>query len=260
MQGILGVILVDGSLNLVKTSVRESLQLTLTGGEDELEFLQEKVDEIDRHLPNKAQVFHAEVNKTQLSGPDGKPKATQILRYRLCSNKLMPVYNLLYPNHQREITDSALELLGGRAMAWAWAEAAQPMAGKKKFKDPLKQRVSHWILRRAGRTEKEAVAMQRWIQKLTGAQSTIERTNLKPRLLFQIAHAKELMSTLSPYAPESRIHLFNWYSSDDRGVHKDGIELLHGPGNDRAQRKAKEALAVAQALRGAKNLSEVAVG
>lgn len=167
------------------------------GGANERDFLQEKADEIRRWVPTRAQIA------PYFTGPRESGNTTTVLRFRFTSDVLFPIYNLLYPRGDREITRPVLEVLGGRAAAWLWAEGARDLGDQ------------GWILRRVGQAEDEARLVSGWLEILTGAASAVvypragERKNKGlPRLLFAPEHAARVRNTLASYAPASRQHLF----------------------------------------------------
>jgi hypothetical protein len=168
------------------------------GGAGERTFLEEKAEEIRRWIPTTARIADYET-RARDSG-----RTTTVLRFRFTSDKLAPVYNLLYPYGEREITGPALEFLGGRAAAWLWAEGAKALDGRE------------YLLRRVGQTESEAQLVRGWLQMLTGAQSVVVyprdgRGHGKglPRLHFESDQVCRLQATLLPYAPAARPQLFD---------------------------------------------------
>lgn len=194
---MLGVLLADGCLWCKRTPTKKHVTAAMHGGIGERDFLQEKADEIRNWVPTRAQIAPYSTSIRD-SG-----RATTVLRFRFTSDSLLPVYNLLYPRGDREITRPALEVLGGRAAAWLWAEGARNLGE------------SGWMLRRVGQTEEEACLVAGWLQVLTGASSSViypragERQGKGlPRLLFALADAERVRATLATYAPASRRHLF----------------------------------------------------
>ena len=132
VKGLLGLLLVDGSLNQYRTPRGGYVQLTLTGGITESAFLEDKVAEFRQFIPTEAQIVPYKTHPRYTEKPnaqgvvDETQKHTVVLRFRVSTNKLRPVYNLLYPGGKRKITQQVLELLGAAAAAWAWAEGARP--------------------------------------------------------------------------------------------------------------------------------------
>lgn len=244
IKGLLGLLLVDGSLNQYRTPRGGYVQLTLTGGVTEAGFLSEKVDEFRQFVPTKAEIvpyktaarFSRRRDKTGLI--DNDPRHTTVLRFRVSTNKLRPVYNLLYPDGSRAITQSVLDMLGAPAAAWTWAE------GGRNFNDGTAQ------LARCGTTEAEAERISRWLELLTGAKSTgpvllgegYGTTKggcfVKPRLSFDAENAKKLRSALYPYAPITRKHVF-----DDCSVHEDSSGLVSEQGAAEPAREQAAAMA-----------------
>lgn len=239
IKGLLGLLLVDGSLNQYRTPRGGYVQLTLTGGVTEAGFLAEKVDEFRQFIPTKAEIVpyrtQARYSKRRDKGSgviDDQAKHTTVLRFRVSTNKLRPVYNLLYPDGAREITQSVLDLLGAPAAAWTWAE------GGRNFDDGSAQ------LARCGTTEAEAERVSRWLELLTGAKSMgpVPLSDgygtakggcfVKPRLSFDAENAEKLRSALHPYAPITRKHVF-----DDCSVHEDSAGLVS---EQRANEPARE--------------------
>ena len=209
VKGLLGLLLVDGSLNQYRTPAGGYVQLTLTGGITESAFLHDKVTEFRQFIPTDAQIVPYKTHPRYTQKPNAQgvvndeERHTTVLRFRVSTNKLRPVYNLLYPNGKRKITEQVLNLLGASAAAWAWAEGARP--GKD----------GSVILARCGTTAVEAHLLSEWIELLTGATSEMSeevgegRKWIKPRLTYDPEQAAKVRSALKPYAPPSRLHLFN---------------------------------------------------
>ena len=116
IKGLLGLLLVDGSLNQYRTPRGGYVQLTLTGGVTEAGFLAEKVDEFRQFIPTKAEIvpYRTAPRFSKRGDAHGvvdaiKPRTTTVLRFRVSTNKLRPVYNLLYPDGNREITQNVLD-------------------------------------------------------------------------------------------------------------------------------------------------------
>lgn len=209
MKGLLGLLLVDGSLNQYRTPRGGYVQLTLTGGVTESAFLEDKVAEFRQFIPTDAQIVPYKTHPRTTERPNAQgvvtedEKHTIVLRFRVSTNKLRPVYNLLYPGGKRKITKGVLDLLGAAAAAWAWAEGARPNED------------GSAILARCGTTEHEGLLVSDWLELLTGASSEISEDCgesgrwVKPRLKFDPEQAAKVRSALRPYAPPSRVHLFN---------------------------------------------------
>lgn len=205
IKGLLGLLLVDGSLNQYRTPTGGYVQLTLTGGITESAFLEEKVAEFRQFIPTKAQIVPYKTAPRYTALPnkqgivDDGPRHTTVLRFRVSTNKLRPVYNLLYPNGSRQITQNVLDLLGASAAAWAWAEGAR-----------LNQDGSV-VLARVGTTDLEAELISDWLEVLTGAKSDdlFDEKLQKPRLIFSPEEAAKAANALRRYASPSRAHLFH---------------------------------------------------
>jgi hypothetical protein len=194
-RSLVGLFLADGRLCKVPGPTRPQIRAVLEGGVGEIDFLQEKVDELLRALPRKAGKSQSpEIRPYQTSTRDSG-NTTTVLRFRMCDTRLHLIYNLLYPAGRRQITTQALDLLGGRAAAWLWAEGARP--GK-----------DGWTLKRAGDTEAEAALLASWLRLLTGAEADVIKPGARPRLRLDAPQAALAQSALLPYAPVSRRHLF----------------------------------------------------
>ena len=235
IKGLLGLLLVDGSLNQYRTPRGGYVQLTLTGGVTEAAFLGEKVAEFRQFIPTKAEITPYQTAARFSKKPNAQgvidrsqPRHTTVLRFRVSTNKLRPVYNLLYPDGSREITEAVLEMLGGQAAAWAWAE------GGRLNEDGSSE------LARCGTTVEEAVRISHWLRTLTGAESELSENEVltKPRLKFTSANTEKLQNNLRAYAPKSRKHLFH-----ERQIHKGGPELVPGEGDDVPAREQEAAVA-----------------
>jgi len=209
VRGVLGLLLVDGSLVQYRTPTGGYIQLTLTAGAHESAFLEEKVAEFRNFIPTKAEIVPY-MTPERKSG-----KRTEILRFRVSTIKLRPVFNLLYPQGEREITSTALELLGAQALAWAWAEGARLNAD------------GSAELARCGTYLCEAERMNDWISALTGSRAEVMTDRIKPRLRFSADDAKRLREAIVNYAPRSRRHLFTGEVLDVSAIRTPCTELQH---------------------------------
>lgn len=225
VRGLLGLLLADGSLVQYRCPGGGYVQLTLTAGVQESAFLEEKVAEFRVFMPTRAQIvpYKTAVRSTG--------KSTTVLRFRVSTNRLRTVYNLLYPRGERRITSPVLEMLGGRAAAWLWAEGARP------------QQDGSVELKRVGGQVGEAALVSDWLETLTGASSQILPDYIKPRLHFAPGHASKIRTVLADYAPPSRIHLFTGDVTDVHTIRSYRTELLSRQGQDRAQGPESQAVA-----------------
>lgn len=203
IRGLLGLLLADGYLTRSRSPSQAHITATIHGGDGEMSFLEEKVEEIRRVVPTRARISSYRTRRP--GGGDGTP----ILRFRFSSPLLDPIYNLLYPEGEREITRPLLDVVGHEAAAWLWAEGARPPSTPD----------APTILRRVGAMEAEAKLISGWLEVLTGAPSSVlppghrpgcsgSRALKSPRLVFDAAAAATLKGALLPYAPASRRHLF----------------------------------------------------
>jgi len=229
VRGLLGLLLADGSLVPYRSPGGGYIQLTLTAGASESAFLEEKVAEFRQFVPTQAQIVHY---KTK---PRSNGKSTSVLRFRVSSTKLRPVYNLLYPSGEREISQTALDMLGAKAAAWLWAEGARVYPE------------GYVDLARVGKTFEEALRICQWIGVLTGAEATLADTHLNPRLRFQRREASKIRKALLPYAPLSRVYLFKEESWDVSAIRSARTELLLGQGDTQLARPEEAAMAGDQA-------------
>ena len=237
IKGLLGLLLVDGSLNQYRTPRGGYVQLTLTGGITESAFLEEKVAEFRQFIPTKAQIVPYKTAARYSSLPnkqgvvDNGPRHTTVLRFRVSTNKLRPIYNLLYPTGVRQITQNVLDLLGASAAAWAWAE------GARLHKD------GSVVLARCGTTDLEAELISDWLQLLTGAKSEelMDDKLHKPRLLLPPQEAAKAAAALRSYAPPSRLHLFR--PASEPSSDQDRALVLPGTGEHEHSRQQAPALA-----------------
>lgn len=198
VRELLGVLLADGCLTRRRGPSHSRVIAAMHGSPREQDFLEEKAAEVRRWVPTQARVTPYRTARRE-SG-----QRTTVLRFRFTSEILTPIYNLLYPNGEREITHPALQVLGGRAAAWLWAEGARPLEEPGSF-----------LLRRVGRWEGEARLISGWIAMLTGADSEVVHPRALqgkgkglPQLWFKADQATRLQDTLAPYAPVSRLSLF----------------------------------------------------
>lgn len=162
---------------------------SLNAGLHERDFLEEKVAEVRSFIATNAEIVPYQTPERETGN------RTTVLRFRVASTKLRPVYNLLYPYRRRRITRAALELLGGRAAAWLWAESMRPGRGG-------------FLLRRVGSTTEEARLISGWLELLTGATSAVLDDHAKPRLWLDLEQGARLREVLLPYAPATRVRLF----------------------------------------------------
>ena len=190
VRGLLGLLLADGRLERVRAPTRSRIRAVLEGGVGETLFLEEKAAEFCRFLPTRSQI------RRYRTGERESGNRTTVLRFRVQSQRLRPIYNLLYPYGRRQITPPALELLGGRAAAWLWAEGAKPLES------------GGFMLRRVGQEDEEALLLSSWLRMLTSAESDLCTLYQAPRLLFDDRQAALLQTSLLPYAPLSRRQLF----------------------------------------------------
>lgn len=237
IKGLLGLLLVDGSLNQYRTPTGGYVQLTLTGGITESAFLDEKVAEFRQFIPTKAQIVPYKTAPRYTALPnkqgivDDGPRHTTVLRFRVSTNKLRPIYNLLYPNGNRQITQNVLDLLGASAASWAWAEGAR-----------LNQDGSV-VLARVGTTDLEAELISDWLQVLTGASSDelFDEKLQKPRLIFAPEEAAKAADALRSYAPPSRAHLFRL--GNESSADQDRTLVLSGERANEYSREQEAAVA-----------------
>ena len=192
VREVLGVLLADGCLVGNRAPTKDRITAAMRGGEGERAFLEEKAAEIRRWIPTTARLTPYQTQQRE-SG-----RSTTVLRFRFTSDKLLLIYNLLYPYGEREITQPALEILDARAAAWLWAEGARPFEGK------------GTLLRRVGQTEAEARFVSDWLSSLTQAESIVvyPRSKGSPRLHFEPDQVRRLQIALEPWAPASRARLF----------------------------------------------------
>ena len=234
VKGLLGLLLVDGSLNEYRTPGGGYVQLTLTGGITESAFLEEKVAEFRQFIPTKAKIVPYKTAARFTDRPDRKgivdfgPRHTMVLRFRVSTNKLRPIYNLLYPEGERRITQQVLDLLGASSAAWTWAEGARPCDD------------GSVILARCGTTNEEARLVSHWLEILTGAESKIINELKKPRLLLDPRQAAKAAKALESYAPPSRLHLFQ---TSEPETYENRSELVSREGQSGYQGKQKAAVA-----------------
>jgi len=222
----MALLLADGSLVSYRSPSGGYVQLTLTAGIRQSAFLEEKVEEFCQFIPTKAQIVHYR------SSPRCNGKTSPCLRFRVSTEKLRPIYNLLYPAKQRRITPAALAMLGAQAAAWLWAEGAKadPVGGAE--------------LGRVGCTTEEAQLIQQWLSMLTGAEAIdLDMALRRPRLIYTPTQATKIRQALLPYAPRTRKHLFCDDSWDVAAVRSARTELLLGAGRAGSQGIKASALA-----------------
>lgn len=186
---MLGLFFADGCLTSRRGPASSYVKGSLNAGLHERDFLEEKVAEVRSFINTSAEIVPYQTPERETGN------RTTVLRFRVASTKLRPVYNLLYPYRRRRVTRAALELLGGKAAAWLWAESARPEPGG-------------FLLKRVGGSTEEARLVSGWLELLTGATSEVSSDRVRPRLRFDPEEGARLQEALLPYAPASRIHLF----------------------------------------------------
>lgn len=189
VKSLLGLCLAGGYLSYCRRPAKSFVRATFASGIRDREFLEEKVAELRQFVPTKGTITPYQT-ATRESG-----NRTTVLRFRLSSSALRPIYNLLYPSGEREITRPALELLGGRAAAWLWAEGCRI--------GPDGALLSH-----VGSLQDESLLVAGWLELLTGASPELVTTYARPRLHFDPGQTRLAQQALLPYAPQSRRHLF----------------------------------------------------
>ncbi len=217
VRGLLGLLLGDGSLVPYRTPGGGYIQLTLTAGASESAFLEEKVDEFRTFIKTKAQIVPYRTT------PRANGKTTPILRFRVSTNKLRPIYNLLYPIGERQITHTTLDLLGAQAAAWLWAEGVK-----------IRQDQSA-LLGRVGSTSEETLLIASWLEMLTGAKSKLEDNYVKPRLSFSPEDSMKIQEALKQYAPHTRKHLFQGDQWNVSAIRSSRTELQFRQRSDQSQ-------------------------
>ena len=217
VRGLLGLLLGDGSLVPYRTPGGGYIQLTLTAGASESAFLEEKVDEFRTFIKTKAQIVPYRTT------PRANGKTTPILRFRVSTNKLRPIYNLLYPIGERQITHTTLDLLGAQAAAWLWAEGVK-----------IRQDQSA-LLGRVGSTSEETLLIASWLEMLTGAKSNLEDNYVKPRLSFSPEDSMKIQEALKQYAPHTRKHLFQGDQWNVSAIRSSRTELQFRQRSDQSQ-------------------------
>ena len=225
VRGILGLLIADGSLVSYRTPSGGYIQLTLVAGASESAFLEEKVQEFNQFIFTKAKIVPYKT-KARSSG-----NSTPILRFRVSTNKLRPVYNLLYPLGERQITQTTLDLLGANAASWLWAE------GAKVIKDGSS------LLSRIGSSFEEAHMIHGWLQMLIGAEGTIDENYVRPRLCFDTENTRKIQNQLIKYAPQSRLHLFKQEQWNVSSIRSSRTELQFGKGEDQSEGQKAATLA-----------------
>lgn len=225
VRGILGLLIADGSLVSYRTPSGGYIQLTLVAGASESAFLEEKVQEFNQFIFTKAKIVPYKT-KARSSG-----NSTPILRFRVSTNKLRPVYNLLYPLGERQITQTTLDLLGANAASWLWAE------GAKVTKDGSS------LLSRIGSSFEEAHMIHSWLQMLIGAEGIIDENYVRPRLCFDTENTRKIQNQLIKYAPQSRLHLFKQEQWNVSSIRSSRTELQFGKGEDQSEGQKAATLA-----------------
>jgi len=226
VRGLLGLLLVDGSLVPYRSPAGGYIQMTLTAGVKSSAFLEDKVNEFRQFFPTKAQITPYKGSARE------NGKRTTVLRFRVSTNKLRAVYNLLYPAGERAITQPTLDLLGAKAAAWCWAEGAR-----------IDTKSREAQLTRVGNTWAEASRLQNWLAMLTGASAELKEYRHKPRLYFTAPEAVKIQQSLIEYAPPSRLHLFTGDIPDVSDIRSARTELLLGGGQHQPAGKSKTPLA-----------------
>lgn len=225
VRGLLGLLLVEGSMTEYSAPKRRYVQLTLTAGLKSSAYLEEKVEEIQYFLSSEANMLPYRHRRNK----DGS--VSTVIRYRMTTERLRPAYNMLYPGRERRITQPVLDILGGHAAGWTWAAGAknEPSGSTKVLK--------------VGRTEEEACLVSSWLEMLTGARSTVDFMRTTPHLEFTPGESLKARAALKPYAPRTRQHLFEEEYIDDSTVHGARTELLSREWDDGLEGSQEKALA-----------------
>lgn len=194
-QLLLGLLFADGYLSRYRRPRGYAYRATFLNGVGEKKLLEEKLFEVRKCLPVRAEIDSYRV-KTTAEGDDRpavRRKESVVYRFRVRSPHLEGIWRILYPRGHREITSALLERLGARAAAWLWSENVRILG------DDDHDGVA--ILRRVGQTGAEAEMVSEWLARLTGARSRISLAKRTPRLHFDRNNRELLQSALHPVAP-----------------------------------------------------------
>lgn len=226
VRGLVSLFLAAGNLVCYRSPGGGRVQATLTGGQRDAAYLEEKVDAYRKHIETQARIipYH----------PQGKAYggSSMILRFRHTSTKLLPIYHLFYPRGKRHITSSVLELCGGNAAAWLLAEHG----------DRDRQGL---VLRSTASTLEEVIRIGQWFTTMTGADLNVqlEGPRKQPVIRMSSEQAAKAADTLSPYAPASRRHFFLLCLNDVIPVCDPSALLLPGQGTSLAPRRKVKVVA-----------------
>jgi hypothetical protein len=195
-QLMLGLLFADGHLSRSRRPRGYSYRATFMNGVGEKQLLEEKLFEVRKCLPTRAEIDQFTVKGALCRDSEKhliRKRGSLVYRFRVSSNHLEGHWRLLHPQGFREITSPLLERLGARAAAWLWSENVKIL--------PEDDGDGAAVLRRVGRRGDEAEMVSEWLARLTGARSRISLEKRTPRLLFDRGNRELLQATLHPVAP-----------------------------------------------------------
>lgn len=138
-------ILGDGSLTPIRRQNRNTVMISFTHCKQQKTWLQAKADELNAVFDRKCvvgerQQFDARTNRTY-----------ETCQFSLTSQKLLPLYEIAYPNGKKQFTKELLDELDARHLAVLWADDGnlEPKArvGRLNLYEPENQCniVNNWI-------------------------------------------------------------------------------------------------------------------
>lgn len=230
VRGLISLLLPSSSMSLYRSPSGGHVQITLSAGMQDAAYLEEKAGEFRKHWPTDAQLRIFRSGQQARTG----------VRFRVSSRDFVPLYNLLYPRRRRSITSSALELCGGRALAWYWCDWLAP------FEEGT------CLLSHVGTTNEEAEMVAQWMYTILGVESTYRPNPRPPHFpCLQIAadQVDKGARLLLDYCPTTRRSWMEGFLLDDDRVHEQSALLLPGERDPRPERPEASPLAGACPLR-----------
>lgn len=225
VKGLLALLLADGSLTRYRSINGGYVQMVLTAGLLDRDFLEDRANAVRRFIPTKAQVVPYKTAARE------NGKRTEMLRFRVSSKGIIPIYHLLYPMREKTISSETLSLVGLQGAAWMWAEGVR-----------LQKDGSAYMVR-VGRSEHEGFLVAGWLNTLLGIQPELLDNRPLPRLRLSAEDVKRTQDLLRSCAPPSRIHLFEHHECP---IHYASSSLLPRPWAARRPGQSAEALAAAE--------------
>lgn len=186
-------ILGDGCLTPIRKQGRNTISISFNHCKQQKTWLQAKGDRLNaiferNHVVGERQQFDARTNKTY-----------NTCYFKITSVKLLPLYEIAYPNGKKQFTKELLDGLDARHLAVLWADDGnlEPRArvGRLNLYDP----------------EEQCNVTSSWIQSVCGAVGRYEdyEGNGFGRLRFPASEMIKIALAIKPYLHESMFYKIN---------------------------------------------------